>query len=234
MTLADSYLWKQVSVVIDRPLGSKHPKHNFVYELNYWYVPNTVSCAWEELDVYVLDVSEPLESSEWTCIGYIHRTNDDDDKLLVVKDVNKKRTKEEIYKLIHFQEQWFASEIVLINNYVDNIRIALDMQRYASSVLYTSIGNLEPIVEFIDTDRLYVWINELLAFHDIEKGNTYIEYKWEVVNQSLSSQQKILIDLIDWLNNYMMYMQEWIMDLVTIKTTLLMSVYKKVLCFDKS
>ena len=113
MTLAASYLGKQVSVVMDRPLDSRHPKHNFIYELNYWYIPNTVSGDWEELDAYILDVSEPLQTLEGLCIGYIHRINDDDDKLLVVKDMNKKRTKEEIMQLTHFQEQRFKSEIIL-------------------------------------------------------------------------------------------------------------------------
>ena len=29
------YLGQKVNVIIDRPLGSKHPKHGFLYEVNY-------------------------------------------------------------------------------------------------------------------------------------------------------------------------------------------------------
>ena len=42
-TEAINYLGKDVKIVIDRPLASKHPKHGFTYMLNYGYVPNTIS-----------------------------------------------------------------------------------------------------------------------------------------------------------------------------------------------
>ena len=42
-TNAMDYLGKDVTVKIDRPLGSKHPKHGFVYMINYGYIPNTIS-----------------------------------------------------------------------------------------------------------------------------------------------------------------------------------------------
>jgi hypothetical protein len=31
--LAKQYLNKEVEVTVDRPLNSKHPKHNFIYEV---------------------------------------------------------------------------------------------------------------------------------------------------------------------------------------------------------
>ena len=108
---AYQYIGKQVNVNIDRKLNSKHPRHCFVYPVNYGYVPNTVSGDGEELDCYVLDEKEPLESFEGECIAVIHRTNDDDDKLIVVQK-GKKITDEEIRKQTHFQEQYFESEII--------------------------------------------------------------------------------------------------------------------------
>lgn len=36
------YLGKKITIKIDRPLGTRHPKHNFIYLLNYGYVPNTI------------------------------------------------------------------------------------------------------------------------------------------------------------------------------------------------
>ena len=35
---AKDYLGKKVNVIIDRKLGSKHPKHNFIYPVNYGYI----------------------------------------------------------------------------------------------------------------------------------------------------------------------------------------------------
>ena len=32
------FLGQKVNVIIDRPLGSKHPKHGFVYEANYGFI----------------------------------------------------------------------------------------------------------------------------------------------------------------------------------------------------
>ena len=46
------YLDKIINVVIDRPLGSSHPKYpKHIYPVNYGYVPNTISGDGKELDV---------------------------------------------------------------------------------------------------------------------------------------------------------------------------------------
>ena len=105
------YLGKIVSVKMDRPLGSRHPKHGFVYPVNYGYIPGTVSGDGEELDAYVLGEFKPLEEFEGRVIAIIHRTNDNDDKLVVVRD-GKNYTDEQIRALTEFQEQWFESIIL--------------------------------------------------------------------------------------------------------------------------
>ena len=110
-TDAYGYIGNKVKVKIDRPLGSTHPKHGFAYDVNYGYVPNTVSGDGEELDCYVLGVKEPIGEFEGVCIAVIHRTNDDDDKL-VIAPIGKKITDEEIREKTHFQEQFFESEII--------------------------------------------------------------------------------------------------------------------------
>ena len=104
------YLNTIVDVEIDRPLGSKHPKHGFIYPVNYGYIPNTVSGDGEELDAYVLGVHKPVEKFTGKVIAIIHRTNDDDDKLVVV-DKDKNYTDEQIMALTEFQEQYFKSVI---------------------------------------------------------------------------------------------------------------------------
>ena len=105
------YLNKTVTVKIDRPLGSKHPDWNLIYEVNYGYVPNTISGDGEELDCYVLGVDKPLDSFAGKCIAIIHRINDNDDKLIIVPE-GMNFTDEEIRNLTNFQEKYFKSIII--------------------------------------------------------------------------------------------------------------------------
>ncbi|MGL5718901.1 MAG: inorganic diphosphatase, partial [Paraclostridium sp.] len=50
----EKYLGEMVNVIMDRQLGSSHPTHNFIYTLNYGYIPNTISGDDEEIDVYII------------------------------------------------------------------------------------------------------------------------------------------------------------------------------------
>jgi len=106
-----NYLEKLIKIKIDRPFGSKHPKHGFIYPINYGFVPNTISGDGEELDAYLLGVFEPLEEFEGKCIAIIHRTNDNDDKLVVVPQ-DKNYTDDQIDALTEFQEQYFEHTII--------------------------------------------------------------------------------------------------------------------------
>ena len=111
MNKSTDFIGKIVNIEIDRPLGTRHPKHNFMYPVNYGYVPDTVSGDGEELDVYLLGVFEPTTSYIGECIAVIHRTNDDDDKLVVVPEL-KNYTDEQIRALTEFQERYFESTII--------------------------------------------------------------------------------------------------------------------------
>lgn len=77
-----NYIGKQVKIEIDREFGSKHPKHGFIYPVNYGFVPNTVSGDLEELDCYLLGVFEPVTEYVGKCIAIIHRINVNDDKIV--------------------------------------------------------------------------------------------------------------------------------------------------------
>ena len=105
------YLGKEVEVKIDRAMGSPHPKHGFIYPVNYGYIPNTVSGDGEELYAYVLGVFEPVETFKGKCIGIIRRTNDNDDKLIVVPE-GKNYTNDAIEALIEFQERFFEHKML--------------------------------------------------------------------------------------------------------------------------
>ena len=106
-----NYLGKIVKIKIDRLFGSRHPKHGFIYPINYGYVPNTISGDGEELDAYLLGVFEPVEEFEGECIAIIHRTNDDDDKLVIVPK-GKYYSDDAINALKEFQEQYFEHIII--------------------------------------------------------------------------------------------------------------------------
>ena len=109
---AKSYLGKIVKIKIDRPIGSKHPKHGFIYEVNYGFVPNTKAPDGEEIDAYLLGSNEPVESFIGKCVAFIHRKDDNDDKLVVVSENMEAITDEEILKAIYFQEKWFDSVVI--------------------------------------------------------------------------------------------------------------------------
>jgi len=109
------YINKVVKVKIERKIGSKHPKYNYIYPINYGYVPCTISGDGEELDCYILGVLEPILEFEGKCIAIIQRTNDNDDKLIIVPE-NKNYTNNEIRVLTEFQERFFKSEIIRSSN----------------------------------------------------------------------------------------------------------------------
>lgn len=105
------YIGQTVDVVMDRPLGSLHPKHGFAYPVNYGYVPNTVSGDGEELDAYVLKVEEPLKRFKGKCVAVVHRLDDNDDKLIVIPE-NAEISDKEIEMATDFQEKWFRHILV--------------------------------------------------------------------------------------------------------------------------
>jgi len=109
---ATEFLGKIVTIKIDRPINSKHPKHGFVYETNYGFVSGTKAPDGEEVDAYLLGVNEPVEEFVGKCIAVVHRRDDDDDKLVIVPEGAKEINDEEIIRAINFQEKWFDSVII--------------------------------------------------------------------------------------------------------------------------
>lgn len=105
------YIGETVQVKIDRPMGSTHPKHGFLYPVNYGYIPYTKSGDGEELDAYVLGLDKPVKEFVGRCIGVIKRINDNDDKLVVVPE-GVDLSNAEIEKEVCFQEKWFRHVLV--------------------------------------------------------------------------------------------------------------------------
>ncbi len=100
-----------VNVLIDRPLGSVHPKHeDIVYPVNYGYVPGILAGDGEEQDVYVLGVAVPVKEFTGRVIAIIHRRDDVEDKWVAAPE-GMCFSEEEIREAVAFQEQYFDSEI---------------------------------------------------------------------------------------------------------------------------
>ena len=110
MNYSKKYLKQEVKIIIDRPMGSKHPKWSFIYPINYGYIPNTEAPDGEEIDAYILGIFEPVKKFTGICIAIIHRLNDNDDKLIIVPD-NKNYSDEQIIALTEFQKKFFKSKI---------------------------------------------------------------------------------------------------------------------------
>ena len=110
--IAKDFLGKIVTIKIDRPINSKHPKHDFVYEVNYGFVPETKAPDGEEIDAYLLGISEPVDKFTGKCIAIIHRKDDNDDKLVITTENAKDMSNDEILKAVNFQEKWFDSVVV--------------------------------------------------------------------------------------------------------------------------
>jgi inorganic pyrophosphatase len=107
---SSEFIGKMVMVRIDRPLGSRHPEHGFIYPVNYGYLPDTQAPDGQELDAYVLGVFKAVESFAGQCIAVVHRLDDDDDKLVVVPQ-GATYTDDQIRALTEFQERFFQSVI---------------------------------------------------------------------------------------------------------------------------
>lgn len=115
------YLGKHVDVVIDRPIGSKHPEYGTIYPVNYGFVPGTRAADGEEIDAYVLGEFGPLERYRGIVAGVVVRKDDNEDKLVVASSVAR-YSKEQIRAMTEFQERHFTSEILCYDYLKQSIR----------------------------------------------------------------------------------------------------------------
>ena len=102
-----------VKVVVDRQLGSYHPKHkDMYYTINYGYIEGIIAPDGEEQDAYIIGVDEPVKGFVGRIISIIHRNNDVEEKWVVAPQ-NMIFTKEQIWEKVLFTEQYFDSEIIM-------------------------------------------------------------------------------------------------------------------------
>ena len=109
----NSIIGTTVTVTVDRPLGSYHPEYkDMYYPINYGYIEGVMAPDGEEQDAYILGVNEPVKKFTGKIIAIVRRKDDIEEKWIVVPD-GVTFSKEEIRRQIHFQEQYFDSEIVM-------------------------------------------------------------------------------------------------------------------------
>lgn len=104
---------KTVTVTVDRPLGSLHPKHpDICYPVNYGYIEGIFAPDGEEQDAYILGIDCPVKEFTGKIIAIIHRKNDAEDKWVVAPE-GVTFTENQIYTATHFQEQFFDIAIIM-------------------------------------------------------------------------------------------------------------------------
>lgn len=102
---------KIVTVIVDRPLGSFHPKHKDIfYSVNYGYIEGIMAQDGEEQDAYILGIDVPIQKFTGKIIAVVHRNDDVEEKWVVCPE-NMIFTEKEIMEKIHFQEKYFDSHI---------------------------------------------------------------------------------------------------------------------------
>lgn len=107
----DDWAGQTTRVVIDRPLGSRHPDYDYEYEVNYGFVPGVIAPDGEELDVYLLGTDEPLEVCERAeVVAIVRRRDDIEDKLVAVVGAETWDAPK-IDAAVRFQEQFFDSYV---------------------------------------------------------------------------------------------------------------------------
>ena len=112
LNLARTFLGRTVTVTIDRPLGSRHPRHGFLYPVNYGDLPGTLAPDGEALDAYVLGIDgAAYDVYGLRPIAIVHRKDDDDDKLVLVP-AGLTLSDAQIMDAVAFQEQFFCSSVV--------------------------------------------------------------------------------------------------------------------------
>ena len=146
----EEHLGEKIKIKIDRPLGSKHPEHGFIYPVNYGFIPGVIGGDGEELDAYLLGVFDPVEEYEGRLIAIIYREDDIEEKLVVAP---KTYTADQITALTEFQERWFHSWVSHIYNksywpetfnknmpeVKDAIKIVKEAGEYRLSVMQTKL-----------------------------------------------------------------------------------------------
>jgi inorganic pyrophosphatase len=109
-----SYLGRDLEVVVDRPIGSQHPKAQLRlrYSINYGFLPGTCAPDGDPQDAYIVGIGEPVDRYFGHVIAIIIRDDDREGKL-VVAPIGTSLTQQEIGDALSFQECYFQSRLIM-------------------------------------------------------------------------------------------------------------------------
>lgn len=172
------FLDKDVTIEIDRKIGTVHPKHSdIVYPINYGFVPYIIGGDGEELDAYVLGESTPLEIYKGRCLGLIHRLDEEDDKLILGKE-ELLYSKETIRKVTFFQEKFHTSILIMASPKKEYEIRKMTFKEAKEYLQWEYKGDLE---DYNITSDIFPYVlNETIE--SIEKGNYYsVLYKDKII-----------------------------------------------------
>ena len=142
-------LGRIVTVDVDRPLGTCHPKYpGMVYPVNYGYIRGVLGGDGEAQDCYILGVDHPVRQFTGRIVAVAHRKDDLEDKWVVApKDMVVYQP--EISRTLDFQEQWFDTEYFCL------------YEKVCGSVLYTTVQG----------ERKYLLVRNLSGHVGFPKGH---------------------------------------------------------------
>lgn len=148
-SLLKKCLGRMVTVTVDRPLGTCHPKYPaMVYPVNYGYIEGTPGGDGEAQDCYILGVDYPVRQFTGRVVAVAHRKDDLEDKWVVAP---KDRTvyQPELSRALAFQERWFDTEYFCL------------YEKVCGSVLHTAV----------EGERRYLLICNLSGHVGFPKGH---------------------------------------------------------------
>ncbi len=107
-------LGQHVTVTIDRPVGSRHPRWpDTVYPINYGYIEGVLGGDGQWQDAYLLGVDRPVSRYDGVVIAVIERADDCECKWVVAPE-GKRFTADDIRRQTHFAERYFDSHILVL------------------------------------------------------------------------------------------------------------------------
>ncbi len=110
--VVQTIIGKTVRGIIDRPLGSCHPRFpDMIYPINYGYIEGVIAGDGQEQDAYVFGTDKAIDTFEGKVIAVYHRFNDVEDKWIVSLD-GSNYSDYEILQSIQFQEQYYEGELI--------------------------------------------------------------------------------------------------------------------------
>lgn len=104
-----------VTVTVDRAIGTCHPEYpDMRYPINYGFIKGIMAPDGEEQDAYIIGINIPVKQFTGRVIAVVHRYDDKEEKWVVAPE-NKTFSMDHIKKEIHFQEQYFDSEVIMLD-----------------------------------------------------------------------------------------------------------------------